>query len=286
MIDLHTHSRASDGSMTPSELIDHAVERGISALALTDHDSIAGNAEAAEAARLAGIGFIPGVELDIEWKRGECHLLGLGLVRPSPSLNALLAGQVAARNARNAEIVELMRNDGVDVDIHRVSALAGGDVIGRPHFAEYLVSAKKVKNRQQAFDRYLGNGRPYFIDRSGIPLDEGIAAIRASGGVPVLAHPLSLYVSWGKIGDILRDFAARGVVGFEAWHPAARVVDCERLERLAIEIGVCVTAGSDFHGAARPDRKLGRTAGRRDIEDRFLTDALSGLLEASAAALG
>lgn len=285
MIDLHTHSRASDGSMTPSELIAHASERGLSALALTDHDSVSGNAEAAKAAESAGIRFIPGVELDIEWKRGECHLLGLGLVRPSASLLVLLEGQVAARNARNAEIVELMKKDGIDVDLERVAALAGGDVVGRPHFAEYLVSVKKVKNRQQAFDRYLAKDRPYFMDRSGIPLDEGIQAIRDSGGVPVLAHPLSLYVSWGKIGDILKDFTARGVAGLEAWHPAARIVDCERLERIAGELGVCVTAGSDFHGAARPDRKLGRTAGRRDIDDRFLNDALSSLLEASASAL-
>lgn len=285
MIDLHTHSRASDGSMTPAELIAHAAERGISALALTDHDSVAGNAEAAQAAERAGIRFIPGVELDIEWKRGECHVLGLGLVRPSASLLSLLEGQIAARNARNAEIVELMRKDGIDIDVERVSALAGGTVVGRPHFAEYLVSVKKVKNRQQAFDRFLATGRPYFMDRSGIPLDEGIQAIRDSGGVPILAHPLSLYVSWGKIGEIVRDFTARGIAGIEAWHPAARVVECERLERLAIDLNVCVTAGSDFHGAARPDRKLGRTAGRRDIDDRFLTDSLSSLLEASAAAL-
>ncbi len=286
MIDLHTHSRASDGSMTPSELIAHAVERGLSALALTDHDSVAGNAEAASAAGRAGIRFIPGVELDISWKRGECHVLGLGLARPSASLNALLEGQVMARNARNAEIVSLMRKDGIDIDLERVAALAGGDVVGRPHFAEYLVSVKKVKNRQQAFDRYLAKDRPYYMDRSGIPLDEGISAIRDSGGVPVLAHPLSLYVSWGKIGEVLRDFAARGIAGLEAWHPAARVVECERLERLARELGLCVTAGSDFHGAARPDRKLGRTAGRRDIDDRFLNESLSALLEESERALG
>ncbi len=285
MIDLHTHSRASDGSLTPAELVAHAAERGLSALALTDHDSIEGNAEAAEAAGRSGIRFIPGVELDIEWKRGECHLLGLGLVRPSASLATLLEGQVAERNARNAEIADRMRADGIDVDLGRVTALSGGAVVGRPHFAEYLVSIKKVKNRQQAFDRYLAKGRPYFVDRTGIPLDSGIAAIRDSGGVPILAHPLSLYVSWGKIGEIIRDFAARGVAGLEAWHPAARIVECERLERLAGELGLCVTAGSDFHGAARPDRKLGRTAGRRDIDDRFLNDSLSALLAASAASL-
>lgn len=281
MIDLHTHSTASDGSFSPRELVAHALERGLSVLALTDHDSVAGNAEAADAARGTGLRFIPGVELDIEWKPGECHLLGLGLDNPSDSLAVLLLRQIEERNARNGEIAARMAADGIDIDLERVTALAGGEVVGRPHFAEYLVSIRKVKNRQQAFDRYLAKDRPYFVDRKGIPLDEGIAAIVASGGVPVLAHPLSLYVSWGRIGDVVRDFAARGVRGLEAWHPAARVIECERLENLAAEHGLFVTAGSDFHGAARPDRKLGRTAGRRDIDDRFFMDTLAGLLSRS-----
>ncbi len=282
MVDLHSHSTASDGSMTPEELVAHALERGLSVLALTDHDSVAGNEAAAAAAAGTPLRFIPGVELDIEWRPGECHLLGLGLVRPSPSLEALLEAQVAERNGRNEEIVRRMRADGIDIDIERVSALSGGKVVGRPHFADYLVSIKKVRNRQQAFDRFLAKDRPYFIDRKGIPLDQGIEAVVSSGGVPVLAHPLSLYVAWGRLPEVIKDFAGRGVRGIEAWHPAVRIVEAERLERLARELSLAVTAGSDFHGAARPDRKLGRTAGRRDIDDRFFTESLEALLEEGA----
>lgn len=289
MIDLHSHSRASDGSFTPQDLVAHAVQAGISVLALTDHDSVAGNAEAAHAAYSAGLGFIPGVELDIEWKPGECHLLGYGIgsqaagegerrtygdLRASESLAALLVRLNEDRKNRNLEIAAKMRSGGIDIDLERVEAIAGGGTVGRPHFAQFLVETKVVKNRQQAFDRYLAKDRPYFIDRKSIPLDEGIAAIRAAGGIPVLAHPLSLYVSWGHLSEILANFRDRGIAGIEAWHPAARIVDCERLEKLAGELGVFVTAGSDFHGAARPDRKIGKTAGRRAIEDRYLPAGL------------
>ena len=289
MIDLHSHSRASDGSFTPQDLVAHAAQAGISVLALTDHDSVAGNAEAARAAQSAGLGFIPGVELDIEWKPGECHLLGYGIgsqaagegerrtygdLRASESLSALLVRLNEDRKNRNLEIASKMRSGGIDIDLERVEAIAGGGTVGRPHFAQFLVETKVVKNRQQAFDRYLAKDRPYFIDRKSIPLDEGIAAIRAAGGIPVLAHPLSLYVSWGHLSGILANFRDRGIAGIEAWHPAARIVDCERLEKLAGDLGVFVRAGSDFHGAARPDRKIGKTAGRRAIEDRYLPAGL------------
>jgi predicted metal-dependent phosphoesterase TrpH len=278
MIDLHTHSRASDGSFSPSDLVFHAASQGISVLALTDHDSVAGNAEAARAAEGAGIRFIAGIELDIEWKPGECHLLGLGLKTVHADLVSLLDRLQADRLERNVGIIEKMRAGGIDIDLERVMAIAGGGTLGRPHFAQFLVEMKVVRNRQQAFDRYLAKDRPYYLDRKGIPLDEGIAAIRASGGVPVLAHPLSLYVSWGALPPVIEDFRNRGIAGLEAWHPAARIVECERLEALAKSLGLFVTAGSDFHGAARPDRKIGRTSGRRPIDDRFFYDGLAPLL--------
>jgi predicted metal-dependent phosphoesterase TrpH len=283
MIDLHTHSTASDGSFSPEGLVAHAVAEGVSVLALTDHDSVSGNAAAIRAARDAGLGFIPGIELDIEWKPGECHLLGYGigsgLSAPHesfapPELAELLVRLNENRRNRNLEIAAKMRASGIDIDLERVEAIAAGGTVGRPHFAQFLVETKVVKNRQQAFDRYLAKDRPFFIDRKSIPLDEGVAAVRAAGGIPVLAHPLSLYVSWGHLSDILANFRDRGVAGIEAWHPAARIVDCERLEALARELGLFVTAGSDFHGAARPDRKIGKTAGRRVIDDRYLPEAL------------
>lgn len=280
MIDLHAHSTASDGSYSPAKLVALAVERGLSVLALTDHDTIAGIPEARDAAQAAGIGFIAGIELDIEWKPGECHLLGYGLDSPNAGLEELLVRVNGLRRERNLEIVERMRAAGIAVDFSRVEAIAGGGTVGRPHFARHLVEIGAVKNVQQAFDRYLAKDRPFFIDRKSITLDEGIAVIRASGGVPVLAHPLSLYVSWGRMQEVISNFRDRGIAGLEAWHPAVRIVEGERLEALARSLGLFVTAGSDFHGLARPERKLGCTSGRRPIDDRFYGEELAPALAA------
>lgn len=277
MIDLHTHSTASDGSFSPSQLVEHAAERGITVLALTDHDSVSGNEEGSVAAKKAGIRFIPGIELDIHWKPGECHLLGLNVHSVHSDLEALLVRLKEGRLERNTSIALKMRESGIDIDIDRVTALAAGGTVGRPHFAKFLVETKVVKNVQQAFDRYLAKDRPFFIDRNSIPLVEGISAIRSSGGIPILAHPLSLYVSWGNLPGILEDFKNQGLAGIEAWHPGARVSSCERLEKCARSLGLCVTAGSDFHGAARPDRKIGFTAGKQPIEDRFFFEELEPL---------
>jgi len=274
---LHTHSTASDGSYSPRDLVAHAAESGISVLALTDHDSVSGNDVAAEAAREVGVRFVPGIELDIEWKPGEFHLLGLGLRTTHPHLSEMLVRLTEDRRARNIEIVSKLRALGVDIDIDRIEALAAGGTVGRPHFAQYLVDAKVVRNRQQAFDRYLAKDRPAFVERKSIGLEEGLEAIRECGGVPVLAHPLSLYVSWGSMPSLIAGLRDRGIAGLEAWHPGARIVECERLEALAASLGMFVTAGSDFHGAARPDRKIGKTAGRRNIDDRFF-DGLAPFL--------
>jgi predicted metal-dependent phosphoesterase TrpH len=280
MIDLHTHSRASDGSLTPAELVRNAASLGVTVLALTDHDSISGNAEAAmtasvlEAEGTASIRVIAGIEMNIEWKPGEFHLLGLDLKTVHPEMSGILLRINEERRNRNGEIVSRMRTAGIDIDLERVEALASGGTVGRPHFAQFLVETKVVKNRQQAFDRFLAKERPYFVDRKSISLEEGIQSIRACGGIPVLAHPLSLYISWGHLEGVVAGFRDRGVAGLEAWHPAARIVECERLESLARSLGMFVTAGSDYHGAARPDRTIGKTAGRRVIDDRFFFDEL------------
>ncbi|MDR2901333.1 MAG: PHP domain-containing protein [Treponema sp.] len=270
MIDLHTHSTASDGSMSPSELIDAAAEKGLSAIALTDHDTIDGNEEAAIAAKNKNITFIPGVELSIKWEPGEFHLLGLGIKEVSPSFKEALEELCMLREKRNREILDKMNELNIDVQYEEIKALSKGKVIGRPHFAAFLVNRKIVKNREQAFDRYLGKNRPFYVSKQGLDLERAIRIIKESGGIPVLAHPMSLYVSWGKLPDLLKSFAEKGIEGIEAWHPAIKVSACKRLETLGRSLGFHITAGSDFHGALRLDRKLGITAGKTKIEDSFL----------------
>ncbi|MBR4179899.1 MAG: PHP domain-containing protein [Treponema sp.] len=268
MIDLHVHTTASDGQYTPSQIIEFAHDKNIGVIAITDHDTVAGIDEGRKAAKKLGVTFVPGTELNISFPTGEFHLLGLGFKQISPSLTILLDNLVKNRELRNVQIIEKMREGGVDITLEEMQADFPDTVLGRPHFAAELVKKKVVKTRQQAFDRYLAKGRPWYVQRVGSNLDEAIVAIKESGGVPVIAHPMSLYLSWGKLPDALQDFYERGVMGLEAFHPGARVTECLRLEELAKKIGYFVTAGSDFHGEKiRADRKLGHTCGGRKIED-------------------
>ncbi len=274
MIDLHTHTTASDGSLTPAELVRYAVGKGVTVLAVTDHDSVSGLTEAARAADETGIVFVPGIELDISWTPGDCHLLGYGVGRKKSGIQTLLDTVNQNRRKRNELIMEALRGKGFDIDLERVEALAGGGTVGRPHIARYLTSTGVVKSTQQAFDKYLASGRPCYVPRESISLEEGIAAITGSGGIPVLAHPLSLYVSWSRLAEILASFRDKGVRGLEAWHPGTKKRSCERLEELARTLGMFVTAGSDFHGEVRTDRKIGKTTDGRDIPDRYYFDEL------------
>jgi predicted metal-dependent phosphoesterase TrpH len=274
MIDLHTHSSASDGSLSPGALIGEAAKRGLKAIALTDHDTVQGLAEAAEAAQAGGILFIPGIELEITWSRkdegGEFHLLGLGLRRQSPSFTGAVAELSRRREKRNLEILERMHELNIEADYADIRALSGGHSVGRPHFAAFLVNRGIVKNREQAFFRFLAKGKPLYVPKAGLEFDEAAAAIKSAGGIAVLAHPMSLYVAWGKLPELVKSLKERGLDGLEAWHPTAKVRSCRRLEELGKSLGLYVTAGSDFHGEARPERRLGITAGGRKIEDSFL----------------
>jgi len=268
MIDLHVHTTASDGQYTPSQIIEFAHDKNIGVIAITDHDTVAGIEEGKNAAKKLGITFVPGTELNINFPTGEFHLLGLGFKQISPSLTVLLENLVKNRDLRNVQIIEKMRESGVNITLEEMQADFPDTVLGRPHFAAELVKKKVVKTRQQAFDRFLAKGRPWYVQRVGSNLDEAIVAIKESGGVPVIAHPMSLYLSWGKLPDTLQNFYERGVMGLEAFHPGARVTECLRLQELAQKIGYFVTAGSDFHGEKiRADRKLGHTCGGRKIED-------------------
>ena len=273
MIDLHTHSSASDGSFSPSALIAEASRRKISAIALTDHDTVDGLEEAALAAREHGIRFIPGVELQIVWNGdsgGEFHLLGLGMEKLSPAFLGAVEELSLRREERNLEIVGLMNNAGIAVSYDEIKNLGGGRSIGRPHFAAFLTERKIVRNREQAFARYLARGRPFYKPKAGLEFERAVEAIHGSGGIAVLAHPMSLYLAWGRLPDFVNNLKERGLDGIEAWHPTAKVSACKRLEELGKKLGLFIIAGSDFHGEARPDRKLGITAGGKKMDESIL----------------
>jgi 3',5'-nucleoside bisphosphate phosphatase len=272
MIDLHSHSTASDGSYAPAALVGLALERGLSALALTDHDSVAGLPEAEAAAYGSPLRLIRGVEIEVAFEPGEFHLLGLRLEDLGGELAEVLARLAKARDARNRRILDKMGEAGFAASMDELRAVAGEGAAGRPHIAALLVERKAVHTRQEAFDKYLGKGRPFYSPKDCLELGEAMRVVKEAGGLAVVAHPLSLFVSWGRLASLMDEWKELGIDGIEAYHPTAKIGHCRRVERLARERGFRVTAGSDFHGAIRPDRKLGRTAGNLVIGDEYLAE--------------
>lgn len=279
MIDLHVHTTASDGQYTPSEIIQKAKDKNLKAIAITDHDTVNGIEEGRKAAKEANIDFVPGIELNINGSAGEFHLLGLGIQTVSKSMESILENVIKNRDLRNQSIIEKMQQDGVDITLEELNQEFPNTIIGRPHFAAILVKKGVVKVRQQAFDQYLARGRKWYVERIGTNLDEAIVAIKDCGALPIIAHPMSLYLSWGKLPEMMQKYAEQGIVGIEAFHPGARVTECLRLEELGRKLGLIITAGSDFHGEKiRTDRRIGHTCGGKKIEDRFYFEELLPLL--------
>jgi predicted metal-dependent phosphoesterase TrpH len=273
-VDLHTHSTASDGSCEPERLISLALELGLSALALTDHDTLDGLERAESSAKGTPLLFVRGVEIEIEHESGEFHLLGLGFDAGRASvLDEALSQVQAARRLRNHRMVEKLRQGGFDVSMEELAQIAGGQIVSRAHFARLLVKKRAVNSIDAAFKRLIGKGMPYYEPRACLSLSDATAFIRAASGVAVIAHPVSL----GLRGPALRTFVAgcrdQGVVGVEAWHPNQTLKECNTLARLARSLGMAVSGGSDFHGEHIPQRKLGRSSGGREIPDSLL-DAL------------
>lgn len=279
MIDLHTHSTASDGTFSPGDLVNKAVSKKLKVLAITDHDTVAGLEEAKKAAQNQDIIFIPGIELNIQWPTGEFHLLGLGLKQVSDDLNSIITYLQRQRETRNQKIVELLNKDGFEMTMTELIDRFETESIGRPHIAQMMVEKGYVKQRQQAFDNFLGKGRQYYVDRAGADLSMASKAIKNSGGVPVHAHPLSLYLSINTLETTMEEIKAKGVMGLEAYHPAIRVSQGQQLEKIARKLDMFVTAGSDYHGKVRADRHLGKTAGNEKINDRFYFEELAKYLQ-------
>ena len=257
--DLHAHTTASDGSATPTELVRQAAALGLSLLAVTDHDTTGGVAEAMRAAREAGVRLLPGVELSAEGPPGKCHLLGLGIDPGHAGLNAKLEQLSAARRARAARIVERFQALGVDLTLEDVDAATpDGANVGRPHLAKALLQKGAVATMQEAFDRYLADGGPAYVPKMVLPPAEAIALIHDAGGLAFLAHPGLLKLDAGETPrDRLLALRDLGLDGVEAYYSQHTLPQTDRYLDLARDLGLLVTGGSDFHGANKPGVPLG-----------------------------
>jgi 3',5'-nucleoside bisphosphate phosphatase len=281
-IDLHTHSTASDGSLSPAELVRAAVEHGVDVLALTDHDTTSGLAEAeAEAARL-GLHLVPGIELSVCEGDGrlQCHVLGYGFDRGARALADCTAQLRSARITRLGEIAERLRRVGIETDLLTDAALAGDGTLGRPHVAQQLVERGYCQTPQEAFDRWIGRGKPAFVPAPDFSAKAAIDVVHEAGGVAVLAHPMrSTGIDRpGGAAAFVGAFAALGLDGLEVQHPSQNPAQRRKLGRIARDLGLLQTGGSDFHGAAQPDLVLGRGRGNVRVE-RAQWDALLAAIE-------
>ena len=275
MVDLHSHSTASDGRLSPAGLVALAASRGLKALALTDHDTVAGLGEAEQAAGAAGIRFVPGIELEVESSTGEFHLLGLGLSQWKTAWARRLDEIQLLREERNRRIFAKMTQAGIRGGYDEVRALAQGGQVGRPHFAQFLVNRGKVETIQDAFHHFLGAGRQFYEKKAALPLPRALELVHEGGGLAVVAHPTSLQLTFGELEERFAEWQALGLDGVEAWHPGTEPRHCRRLETAARRLGLKVSAGSDFHGENRPDRQLGLTSGGRPIDDSVLEELLA-----------
>ena len=256
-VDLHLHSSKSDGSDKPAEIVAHAVAAGLEAIALTDHDNLDGIDEAAAAAAAAGIGFVPGTELSVNWRTGPMHMLVYFLEPGTGPLQDALVGLQGGRQRRNREMAEKLSGLGLVVDYDEVVDEAGGSGVGRPHFAAVLMRKGYVASIKEAFDRYLANGALAYVARRRFEAAEAIDLARASDAVPVIAHPHTVGVSADDYRTAFEELVDAGLGGIEAYYPEYEPEQRRHLARICRDLGVVATGGSDYHGDYKPGLAVG-----------------------------
>ena len=272
-IDLHIHSTASDGTLTPADIIALALRLRLGAISITDHDSIAGSREALLNGIPEALGFLTGVEISAEPPpsypgAGSIHILGYGMRLDDPELNGTLEKLQDARKDRNPQIVARLNKLGIAIRLEEVEREAGDGQPGRPHIAKLLVKKGIVRTIDDAFDRYLGNGKPAYVDKFRIESNQALELINAAGGIPVLAHPCLLELeSDQQLDEILREMMSMGLKGLEVYFSEHSPEQTQRYTELAKRCDLLMTGGTDFHGDIQPEVQMG--VGRGDLHVPF-----------------
>ena len=270
MIDLHVHSTASDGSLTPRELVYYAAEKQLSAIALTDHDTVSGLAEAIAASHHAGIELIPGVEMSCVWEGTEIHILGYFVDTGSPALQDGLSWFRRMRDERNETILDNLAEDGILLTEEELRAGDPDTVITRAHFARLLMEKGYVRDRKEAFAGYLAYGGKYVPTKDELT-PERVMQMFYDGRIwPSLAHPVQYHLDEDSLVQLIAELKAMGLRGIEAWHSSQSWQDTARLQTIARLSGLIPTGGSDFHGSSKPDVEIGTGRGNLKIQDRIL----------------
>ncbi len=273
-IDLHIHSTASDGTASPTEILHIARKLDIAAIAITDHDTLAGSKEAMEAGIPESLHFLTGIEISANAPRaypcsGSFHILGYGMRLDHPALNRTLEVLQDARKNRNPGMIERLNRIGMDISLTELAETFGKSQIGRPHIARLMMEKGFVSSIDEAFDLYLGQGKPAYIGKYRIECDRAIAMILEAGGVPVLAHPALLKpLSKSPFEDLIRILKDMGIRGVEVYYPEHTPHQTRLYAEIAERYDLLMTGGTDFHGSLKPDIQMG--SGKGDFSVPYL----------------
>jgi len=268
-IDLHIHSTASDGTFSPAEILALAQDLNLAAIAITDHDTINGSKEALGIGVSPPLKFLTGVEISASPPpsfsySGSLHILGYSIKIDNPLLNKTLAALQGARKNRNPGIIDRLNSMGVAISMDELSNEVGGAQLGRPHIARLMVKKGYVESIQEAFDKYLGKGKPAYVDKYRLDCSMAIEVILGAGGIPVIAHPFLLNPrNIGDIEELVITLKAMGLKGIEVYYPEHSQDNISKLEDIANRHGLLMTGGTDFHGSLKPEIKMG--SGRGDF---------------------
>jgi 3',5'-nucleoside bisphosphate phosphatase len=271
VIDLHTHTTFSDGSLTPTQLVEEAAAMGLTAVAVTDHDTVDGLPEALAAGERLGVEVVPGVEINLEHDRVTMDMLGYFLAgQPSEELQEELAELRVYRDERNARMVERLAELGLPLDPADLSAAAENGAVGRPHIGEAMVRRGYVSSISEAFELYLRRGAPAWVDRRRLSLGRALRLLRTSGGLPVLAHPGIIRTDATGLNHIVRDASRAGLAGIECFYPLHDEATVASCLALADRYALVPTGGSDYHGSVKPKARLGVGSGGGPVPDGVL----------------
>ena len=276
-VDLHTHSNKSDGSFSPTALVDYAIEKGLLAVALTDHDTADGLAEAishAEELTRAGhpsIEVVPGIEFSTKHEDKDVHIVGLYISYDAPDFLAKLQEFVDSRTGRNIKMCHNLQEAGIDITYEKLQERNPDAVITRAHYASYLFEEGYVKSRSEAFARYLGDHTKYFVPREKVTPAQAVELILRVGGIPILAHPPLYHMGKERLDRLVASLKDVGLMGIEAVYSTYTNQDERDMISLADKYDLLLSGGSDFHGANKPNLDLGVGYGKLFVPEEFLT---------------
>ena len=271
-IDLHTHSNASDGTCSPTRVVEIALQKGLRAVALTDHDTVQGIDEALAAANAFGnqIQVIPGTELSVAYKKGDIHIVGLFINHHNSGFQKMTSLLIQRRQERNEKMAANLQKAGIPITVEDLTKDNPETVVTRAHFARFLVEKQIVPSVQDAFRKYLDTSTPYYVPREYIQPEEGISLIRHAGGVPVLAHPLHYNLAPNELEALIRRLVKAGLMGIEVMYSNHSTQDEFYARSLAKKYGLMPSGGSDFHGSNKPAIDIGTGRGNLRIPYSYL----------------